>query len=122
MKGTQGYSLLEVLISFAILSLVLAVLLPSLSQNHERLVTASERALALDYAQSRMSALGVSRKVSVGEFEGIYADRWAWSETIFPHSDGTDGLVEVAVEIFTLRDMHSVARLVELKRIVHASN
>jgi prepilin-type N-terminal cleavage/methylation domain-containing protein len=62
-----GYSLLEVLIAFAIMSLVLAVLLPGQSRLLGRAVSANETLLARDYAESLIAGYGFDRATTEGE-------------------------------------------------------
>ena len=57
MNSRSGYSILEVLIAFAVMSMTLAVLLPGQTQLLGRAGTASERALAHDLALSRLEAV-----------------------------------------------------------------
>lgn len=52
MRGRAGYSLFEVLIAFAIMSLVLSALLPGQTRLLERVQSADEQVLATDYAIS----------------------------------------------------------------------
>lgn len=59
MNRRAGYSILEVLIAFAVMSMTLAVLLPGQTQLLGRAATASERALAHDYALSRLEVAHV---------------------------------------------------------------
>lgn len=57
MNRRSGYSILEVLIAFAVMSITLAVLLPGQMQLMGRAGTAAERALAHDLALSRIDTI-----------------------------------------------------------------
>lgn len=57
MSLRAGYSLLEVLVAFAILTMVLTVLLPGKTALLTRLPEMEERFLAYDYALSRLARL-----------------------------------------------------------------
>ena len=59
MNRRSGYSIIEVLIAFAVMSMPLAVLLPGQTRLLGRAGTAAERALAHDYALSRRDMVGV---------------------------------------------------------------
>ena len=66
MNSRSGYSIMEVLIAFAVMSMTLAVLLPGQMQLLGRAGTAAERALAQDFAVSRIEyarVLGVADPV-----------------------------------------------------------
>lgn len=75
MSRRAGYSLLEVLVAFAILTMVLAVLLPGKTALLTRLPEKEERFLASDYALSRLARLeaeGFTSEVRPGEVREAY--------------------------------------------------
>lgn len=78
----DGYSLIEVLITFTILVSVLSVLIPTNLSLFMTAPKANERLLALDYAQSRFATLGISRPIKLGEHSGKYNENWYWNEEI----------------------------------------
>lgn len=59
MNRRSGYSILEVLIAFAVMSMTLAILLPGQTQLLGRAGTAANTALAHDLALSRIETLTV---------------------------------------------------------------
>lgn len=59
MNTRTGYSILEVLIAFAVMSMTLAVLLPGQTQLLGRAGSAAERVLAHEYALSRLEELRI---------------------------------------------------------------
>ncbi|WP_415400590.1 type IV pilus modification PilV family protein [Tateyamaria sp. SN3-11] len=59
MNRRSGYSIIEVLIAFAVMSMTLAVLLPGQTRLLGRAGDAAERALAQDYALSRLDLVRV---------------------------------------------------------------
>lgn len=71
MNRRAGYSILEVLIAFAVMSMTLAVLLPGQTQLLGRAGTAAERALAHDLALSRIE---IARVLEVAATTEIYED------------------------------------------------
>ena len=68
-----GFSLLEVLIAFAVMAAVLGALLPGQAAMAARTGEAAERLLAADYALSRLDALGVAEPV-LASAETTYRD------------------------------------------------
>ena len=74
MNHRSGYSLFEVLLAFTILAMVLAVLLPGQSNLLRRANDAPARLLALDYAASRLAAIGVETAPQPGNTEYRYRD------------------------------------------------
>lgn len=89
-RDKAGYSLLEVLIAFAIMALVLSVLIPGQARLQIRSGTADETFLATDYALSRLDQLGVSEEISPGIVEKTYRN-WQVIQTVSPEAiAGTD--------------------------------
>ena len=74
MNRRSGYTLLEVLIAFAIMASVLAVILPGQSQLLRQSSGAEATFLATDYAQSRMDRLAVSDVLTPGVQTEVYRD------------------------------------------------
>lgn len=103
MTKNAGFSLIEVLIAFVIMMSVLAVLLPSNATLFSAIPHAEERVLALDYAQSRIAAIGVSGEIVVGEAEGRYREKWIWQEVITQRSETLSdrGLFEITITILS---------------------
>jgi len=62
----SGYSLIEVLIAFAVMSLVLAALLPGQTRLLNRSASEKHRLLALDWATSHVEALGLTAPIQAG--------------------------------------------------------
>lgn len=85
-----GYSLFEVLIAFAILTMVLSALIPGQAKLLSRVNQQDEKFLAQDYAYSRMAQVGVTGAVTSGASTDSYRD---WhivqdvSETVLEGSD-----------------------------------
>lgn len=68
-RGSPGYSLLEALVAFAVMSAVLAVLIPASTRLLARSAEAEARFLAREVALSRLAALGVAEALSLGTTE-----------------------------------------------------
>ena len=85
-----GYSLFEVLIAFAILTTVLATLIPGQAKLLSRVNQQDERFLAQDYAYSRMAKIGVTSPLTEGSQTDTYRN-WHIVEGITKTTlDGTD--------------------------------
>ena len=96
----EGFSLFEVLIAFAILSLVLGALIPGQAQLLTRATNSDTQALAQEYALSRSAALGILSPLQLGTKEGIYRDWTITEETIQVLRLDTGQVVETRIEIF----------------------
>ena len=104
MTRRAGYTLFEVLLAFAIMSMILAVLLPRQAELQARLRAVDDRALALDYALSRTALLGVVDPVQPGVRTTGYRG-WTVEERIEPLApDGTSvALARVTVAVTDAR-------------------
>ncbi|WP_457645936.1 prepilin-type N-terminal cleavage/methylation domain-containing protein [Profundibacter sp.] len=76
-----GYSLFEVLIAFAILTLVLTALIPGQARLLARVQKQDDSFLAQDYAFSRMAQIGVVTPLAEGTTNETYRD-WRIVETM----------------------------------------
>ncbi|WP_120634201.1 Tfp pilus assembly protein FimT/FimU [Ruegeria sp. EL01] len=86
MSSRAGYSLFEVLIAFAVMTMVLSVVLPRQAELLERSASSAKRILAADIAYSRMSELGVSRPLEFGESTERHGE-WVVRQRISPHDN-----------------------------------
>jgi Tfp pilus assembly protein PilV len=67
-----GYSLFEVLIAFAIMTMVLTALIPGQARLLSRATDQGARFLAQDYAYSRMAKIGVTAPMQEGTLTDSY--------------------------------------------------
>ncbi|NSX56918.1 type IV pilus modification PilV family protein [Parasulfitobacter algicola] len=100
MNRKAGYSLLEVLIAFAVMSLVLAALLPGQAKLLSRTTEADRRLLAQDYALSRLDQIGITTPLEIGQMTQNYRN-WTVEEVITEHPtrDNAIQLLQVRVII-----------------------
>ncbi|MEL7092176.1 MAG: hypothetical protein AAFN94_10630 [Pseudomonadota bacterium] len=80
MNARSGYSIFEVLVAFAVMSMTLAVLVPGQTDLLGRSKDATEQALAQDLALSRLETV---RVLGVSASEEPYRD-WRITTTIQP--------------------------------------
>lgn len=101
-----GYSLFEVLVAFAIMTMVLGVLLPRQAQMLGRTTQIEERLVAQDFAMSRMALLGVVKPYVVGSTSDSYRE-WTVVQEIEPTTlAGTEiEVLNVTVTIQNNRDV-----------------
>lgn len=98
MSRRKGYSLLEVLIAFVILTLVLAALLPGQARLLDRASIQEQQLLAHDYALSLVATIGTSTPPDIGTTDSTYRN-WNITTTIAPSEILGDAARVIALEI-----------------------
>lgn len=81
MKGQAGYSLVEALIAFVIMTMVLATLIPGQAALLGRASVVEETVLAQDYALSQVARLGIDVPLTPGTTQTTYRD-WTIETTV----------------------------------------
>jgi general secretion pathway protein I len=85
----RGYTLLEVIVAFAVLAVALSVLLGALSGGTRQVRWAADAGRAALLAQSLLDQTGVGEPLQTGRSEGELEDgRYRWSLEIDPYVDG----------------------------------
>lgn len=85
-----GYTLIEVIIAFALLALGLSLLLGTLSGAARQVRWSGDAGRATLYAQSLLDQVGVGEELQPGRTEGdVDGGRYHWSLTISPWIDAT---------------------------------
>ena len=83
-----GYSLLEVLVAFALLAAALSVLLGALSTAARQVGRAEDEGRARLHAQSLLAGLGIESPLVSGQRSGDWDDgRYQWTLTVTPWQD-----------------------------------
>ncbi len=91
-RSVSGFSLLEVLVAFAILALTLGVLLNIFSGGLRNLGDGQHYTRAVLDAQSRLAEIGVSRPLTAGDQSGDIDDVYRWSARVTPLAMASGGL------------------------------
>lgn len=106
----RGYSLIEVIVAFALLALALTLLLGTLSGATRQVRWAGDAGVAALHAQSLIASVGVGEPLSPGQSSGEFEDgRYRWSLQVAPWRDPArvdvplqpagDSLYEVALDV-----------------------
>lgn len=81
----RGYTLLEVLVAFAVLALALTLLLGTLSGGTRQVRWSADAGRAALHAQSLLADVGVGAVLEAGRREGVFDDgRYRWSLEVAP--------------------------------------
>lgn len=106
--GQHGYTLIEVIVAFALLAAALSLLLGTLSGAVRQVRGSADGGRAALYAQSLMSQVGVGERIEPGAKNGEFEDgRYRWALEIRPWADPSQPPA-------ALRDL-AAPRLVEVR-------
>ena len=84
----RGFTLIEVIIAFALLALALTLLLGSMSGAAKQIRRADDAGRATLHAQSMLAQLGVGEVLQPGRSEGeLENGRYRWSLVVAPYVD-----------------------------------
>jgi general secretion pathway protein I len=84
----RGYTLIEVIVAFAILALALTLLLGTLSGAARQVRWADEAGRAALHAQSLLDQVGVGEVLQPGHSDGDFEDgRYRWTLDVAPYQD-----------------------------------
>lgn len=84
----HGFSLLEVLVAFAILSVSLGVLLQVFATGLRNAGLADDYTRAAWYAESILAAIGREAPLTEGERSGPVNDQFSWRSTVSAYTEG----------------------------------
>lgn len=88
MRRQRGFTLLEVIIAFALLAVALTLLLGSLSGASKQVRAADQATRASLHAQSLLAQLGVGERLQPGHSEGEFeGGRYRWQLDVAPYVD-----------------------------------
>lgn len=87
-NAQQGYTLIEVLVAFAVLALALTVLLGTLSGATRQVRWSADAGRAALHAQSLLAQVGVGEALQPGRRDGEFDDgRYRWTLDVAPFTD-----------------------------------
>jgi general secretion pathway protein I len=89
-SSQRGYTLIEVVVAFAILALGLTLLLGTLSGAAQQIRWADDAGRAALHAQSLLDQVGVGETLQPGQQSGEFEDgRYRWTLQVAPYRDPT---------------------------------
>ncbi|MBU8975600.1 MULTISPECIES: prepilin-type N-terminal cleavage/methylation domain-containing protein [unclassified Lysobacter] len=87
-RAQRGYTLLEVIVAFALLAMALTLLLGILSGAARQVRVSSDAGRAALYAQSLMDQVGVGERIAAGQRDGEFEQgRYRWQLRVSPWRD-----------------------------------
>jgi len=89
--GEEGFTLLEVLVAFAVLALTMGVLVEVFSQAIGNTIQSGAYSRAAALAEARLGAVGTDIPLQAGTYNGPPEDGMAWQVVIAPYDLGESG-------------------------------
>lgn len=84
MRQHKGFSLLEILVAFAIMAVALTIVLRIFGSGVNAALVSEEYTLAVQIAESLMARMGVETPLQPGEYSGIEGDKYDWWVGVTP--------------------------------------
>jgi general secretion pathway protein I len=88
----HGFSLLEVLVAFAILAVSLGVLMQIFSVGLRNVAVEEGYTRAILLAESKLAGLGIEEPLQPGETTGSFDEEYRWHITVQPYTDGDEAI------------------------------
>ncbi len=87
-RAQRGYTLIEVVVAFALLAFAMTLLLGSLTNATKQVRTASDFGRAALHAQTLLDQAGVGEALALGQRDGEVEDgRYRWEMNVVPFRD-----------------------------------
>jgi general secretion pathway protein I len=87
-RGQRGYTLIEVVVAFALLAFAMTLLLGSLTNATKQVRSSSDFGRAALHAQSLLDQAGVGEALAVGRRDGdLEGGRYRWEMNVTPFRD-----------------------------------
>jgi len=87
----RGFTLIEVLVAFAILAVSLVVLLQVFSTGLRNARVAEDYTTATLYAESMLATAGLEAPLAMGETSGDFDERFRWRLDVLPYEVSDSG-------------------------------
>lgn len=78
----QGFTLIEILVAFMVLTLTLTVVFRIFSEGLRNVQLSSDYSQAVMVAESQLTATGVTTPLEIGEASGAWDERFHWQRVI----------------------------------------
>ena len=89
-RDERGFTLVELLVSLAILAMALAVLFGAISNSLDRARKGRDDALAASLVESLLARAESGRTPDAGDASGVYSNGFRWRIVVRPYGNGDD--------------------------------
>lgn len=100
-KSEAGFTLVEVIVALAMLSIGLTLVFGLISSGLGRTASAERMAEAGSLAQSLLAEVGTKLAIRPEERDGLYPNGYRWHVKMLPYGDGTER-DEASVGLYTI--------------------
>jgi general secretion pathway protein I len=83
----RGFTLLETIVAFTILSFALVAAMQAFSSGLRSVAAAEGAGAAVLHARSKLDEVGITIPLVPGQIEGVFADGSRWQATIAPYQN-----------------------------------
>ncbi len=115
-RHQNGFTLVEVLVALAVLTIALAAVMRALSQSIDTSAALRDRTVAMWVAQNRLTTHLIEHDfpgLDTTEGEAEMAGRtWRWREQVTPASDGVQDIRQIHIEVRDASGPQPLARLI----------
>ncbi len=109
-RPEHGFTLLELLVAFVILSVAVGTLLHTFGQSLRNTALAEDYTLATLHAQSLLAHVGVEPPLSVGVYQGVFDEQFEWQVAIERYVD-PEAPVDIETPGFAVNLYHVEVRV-----------
>jgi len=89
-RNAEGFTLVELLVSLAILAIALAVLFGAIGQSLDRVRRDKDEAVAAALVQSLLARAGAEPRLAAGATDGDYSNGFHWRLIVRPYGNTDD--------------------------------
>lgn len=97
-KSERGFTLLEVIVAFAVVALALGAVFQIFSTGLRSAVVTENYNMATLLAESKLTAMGIEAPLAAGDQSGTFANGYRWQTTVHPYDD--EGVVSEVISAF----------------------
>lgn len=99
-QGSAGFTLIEVLVAFAILAVSLGVLAHILSSGLRGGRVSEAYSTATMLAESKLATIGVEEALVAGETAGSFNDQYRWQVDVRPYDEEQINATDIPVDAY----------------------
>lgn len=96
----RGFTLIEVIVAFAIVALAMSALFQIFSTGLRGLVVTENYNMAVLLADSKLAGIGIEKPLEAGDQSGTFDNGFRWETNVRPYDDGGSTFRPGAIQAF----------------------